>query len=90
MAIIDDSSARGFGFSYEKLFGIKNKTETDIKNELEGKETGIDRTRRLFYVICSRAQESLAIVAYTEDPIKLKDILLGKGWFSDEEIIVLN
>lgn len=90
MAIIDDSSARGFLFSYEKLFGIKNKTETDINNEREGKETGIDRTRRLFYVICSRAQESLAIVAYTDNPTNLKDILLGKGWFSDEEIIVLN
>jgi DNA helicase-2/ATP-dependent DNA helicase PcrA len=89
MAIIDDSEARGFLFSYDKLFGIKSKTENDMKNEREGKETGIDRTRRLFYVICSRAKESLAIVAYTDNPARLKTNLSGKGWFADDEIIVI-
>lgn len=90
MAIIDDSEMRGFLFSYDKLFGIKSKTTTDINNEREGKETGIDRTRRLFYVICSRAEESLAVVAYTDNPAGLKAGLSGKGWFNDDEIIVLN
>jgi DNA helicase-2/ATP-dependent DNA helicase PcrA len=89
MAIIDDSEARGFLFSYDKLFGIKGKTDADIKNEREGKETGIDRTRRLFYVICSRAEESLAVVAYTNNPTELKASLSGKGWFADDEIILL-
>jgi DNA helicase-2/ATP-dependent DNA helicase PcrA len=88
MAIIDDSEARGFLFPYEKLFGIKSKTDNDIKNEREGKETGIDRTRRLFYVICSRAKESLAIVAYTDNPAGLRASLSGKGWFDDAEIII--
>lgn len=78
MAIIDDSEMRVFLFSYDKLFGIKSKTTTDINNEREGKETGIDRTRRLFYVICSRAEESLAIVAYTDNPTGLKEGLSGK------------
>ena len=90
MAIIDDSEMRVFLFSYDKLFGIKSKTTTDINNEREGKETGRDRTRRLFYVICSRAEESLAIVAYTDNPTGLKEGLSGKGWFNDDEIIVLN
>ncbi len=72
------------------MFEIKNKTDTDIKNEREGKETGVDRTRRLFYVICSRAEESLAVVAYTNNPVELKEKLFGKGWFSDNEIIVIN
>jgi DNA helicase II / ATP-dependent DNA helicase PcrA len=90
MAIIDDSEARGFLFSYDKLFGMKSKTETDIRNEREGKETGIDRTRRLFYVICSRTKESLAIVAYTDNPAVLKTSLSGKDWFTDDEIIVNN
>jgi DNA helicase-2/ATP-dependent DNA helicase PcrA len=89
MAILDDEEARGFLFSYDKLFEIKNKTDTDIRNEREGKETGIDRTRRLFYVICSRAKESLAIVAYTTNPIGLKASLTGKGWFADDEVIVV-
>jgi len=90
MVIIDDSEARGFLFSYDKLFGIKSKTESDIRNEREGKETGIDRTRRLFYVICSRAKESLAIVAYTDNPAGLKMNLSGKGWFTDNEINIIN
>lgn len=90
MAIIDDSEMRGFLFSYDKLFGIKSKTATDINNEREGKETGIDRTRRLFYVICSRAEKSLAVVAYTDNPAGLKAGLSGNGWFNDDEIIILN
>ena len=45
-------------FSYEKLFGVKLKTETDIKNEREGKDNSITRTTRLFYVACTRAQKS--------------------------------
>jgi DNA helicase-2/ATP-dependent DNA helicase PcrA len=89
MTIIDDSEARGFLFSYEKLFGVKNKTKTDIGNEREGKETSIDRTRRLFYVICSRAKESLAVVAYTDNPTGLKASLSGKGWFADDEIVLM-
>lgn len=90
MVIIDDEEAKGFLFTYDKLFGIKGKTDTDIKNEREGKETSIDRTRRLFYVICSRAEDSLAVVAYTSSPANLKTILSGKGWFNDNEIIILN
>ena len=67
MVIIDDAEAKGFLFSYEKLFGVKLKTETDIKNEREGKDNSITRTTRLFYVACTRAQKSLAIIAYTYD-----------------------
>ena len=37
--IIDDKESRGSWFSYEKLFGIKQKTDSEKKNELEGKET---------------------------------------------------
>ena len=58
-----------------------------MKNEQEGKETSFDRTRRLFYVTCSRAQKSLAIVAYTENPDKVKEFVLSKDWFEEEEVI---
>ena len=54
-------------FSYDKLLGMKALTETDTKNRLEGKDTSIERTRRLFYVTCSRAQESLAVIVYTKE-----------------------
>lgn len=89
MVIIDDLDARGFLFSYEKLFGVKDKTPADIKNENDGKETGIDRTRRLLYVTCSRAEESLSLVVYTDAPKILKNTVLEKEWFEDHEIILM-
>lgn len=87
MVILDDEEARGFLFSYEKLLGATPPTQTDIKNATEGKDTSIDRTRRLFYVTCSRAEKSLAIVAYTKNPAKIKEYAAAQGWFAEEEII---
>ena len=86
MVIIDDAEAKGFLFSYDKLFGAKGLTEGDRKNISEGKETGIDRTRRLFYVACSRAKSSLAIVAYTDNPTAIKQNAINNGWFEKDEI----
>jgi len=88
MVIMDDNEARGFMFSYDKLLGTKEKTETDIRNEQEGKDTGINRTRRLFYVTCSRTQKSLAIIYYSPNPEKTRKQLLDDGWFEDNEIIL--
>lgn len=86
MVIIDDEEAKGFLFSYDKLFGAKGLTDGDRKNINEGKETGIDRTRRLFYVACSRAKSSLAIVAYTDSPAAIKQNAINYGWFEQNEI----
>ncbi|PNW27222.1 UvrD-helicase domain-containing protein [Formosa algae] len=89
VVIIDDEEAKGFMFSYDKLFGTKDPSATDIKNENEGNETGIDRTRRLFYVACSRAEESLAIIAYTDNPNLVKTNSMNFGWFAESEIEIL-
>jgi len=89
MVIMDVAEARGFLFSYEKLFGAKAKTETDIKNEQEGKDTSIMRTTRLFYVACTRAQKSLAVIAYTENEDAVKTNAIASNWFYEEEIILL-
>lgn len=48
MVIIDDSEAKGFLFSYDKLFGVKELTETDIRHIEAGEESSVDRTQRLF------------------------------------------
>jgi DNA helicase-2/ATP-dependent DNA helicase PcrA len=88
MVIMDDSDAGGFLFSYDKLFGAKEKTRADLTNEREGKETTIDRTRRLFYVTCSRAKGSLALIAYSSDPQKVRDTLISAGWFGGGEVQV--
>lgn len=90
MVIMDDAEAKGFLFSYEKLFGAKPKTETDIKNEKEGKDNSTARTSRLFYVACTRAQKSLAIIAYTQDSKAVKATAMKNNWFLNEEIIILD
>jgi DNA helicase-2/ATP-dependent DNA helicase PcrA len=89
LVILDDTESRGSLFSYDKLFGTKDKTKTDMDNERDGKETGIDRTRRLFYVICSRAQSSLAIVAYSSAPEKFRDNAVRDGWFEASEVEIM-
>ena len=62
MVVVSDEEARGFMFNYDKLFGAKSRSKADLEHEAAGKETTIDRTRRLFYVMCSRAEKSLPVV----------------------------
>ena len=89
MVIIDDSESKGFLFSYDKLFGVKDLSDRDKQNLREGKETSIERTKRLFYVTCTRAKNSLAVVMYTSNIEKVKANAIIKGWFTDQEITVL-
>lgn len=86
MVVISDDEARGFMFAYDKLFATKAKSKTDLENEAAGKETTVDRTRRLFYVTCSRAEQSLAIVYYTADPTLARDAIIRQDWFEPDEI----
>ena len=89
MVVLDDGEARGNWFQYDKLIGAKAPTATDKKNEADGKETSIERVRRLFYVTCSRAQESLAVVVYTKEVTKVASYVTGVNWFAEGEIVRL-
>ena len=86
MVIIDDNAAQGSTFNYNKLLGVVPKSATDMRNEAEGKETTLDRTKRLLYVTCSRAKDSLAIVYYTDDVDKTFSALSTTEWFDEGEI----
>jgi len=87
MVLMDDDEAKGFLFGYDKLFGAKAPTAGDIKNVQEGKDSSIDRTRRLFYVTCSRAKSSLALVTYSPDPTAVRTHVIANGWFTAEEVV---
>ncbi|WP_434703005.1 AAA family ATPase [Pseudomonas sp. Z1-12] len=89
MVILNDEEAGGFLFSYEKLLGVTPASATDMKNESEGKDTSMSRTRRLLYVTCSRAEESLAIVVYSSQPEVARDRVIDAGWLTAEEVVVL-
>jgi len=45
--------------------------------------------RRLFYVTFSRAERSLAIVAYSDNPQGVKHSVISQGWFSENEIEII-
>ena len=50
----------------------------------------MSRTARLFYVACTRAEKSLAIIAYTENIDKVRNTLTDNNWFYNNEIEVIN
>lgn len=77
MVIMDDSEARGFLFSYDKLFGGKAVGDTSVGS-----------TRRLFYVTCSRAERSLALVAYSSQPDMVRQFVIKENWFVSDEVSV--
>ncbi|WGE77402.1 AAA family ATPase [Actinobacillus equuli subsp. haemolyticus] len=89
MAILDDNESKGFLFKYNKLLRTEPLSDTDKTNIQQGKDSVLTRTTRLFYVVCSRAKESLAVVVYSNNPEKLKCEVIQYDWFTEEEIIIL-
>ncbi|OCX24825.1 UvrD-helicase domain-containing protein [Pseudomonas graminis] len=89
MVILNDEEAGGFLFSYEKLLGVKPASDSDIKNQRAGKDDALSRTRRLLYVTCSRAEQSLVIIVYTAQPEVAKRQVIEAGWFTVDEVDVI-
>ena len=89
MVVMDDDEAGGFLFSYEQYFGVKELSQSSKKKQDAGEETGLDRTRRLFYVTSTRAKSSLAHVIYTSDVNGLKTNLIERKFAREGEIIEL-
>lgn len=90
MVVMDDHEARGFLFSYDKVFGAEPLSKGDYENIEAGKETTVDRTLRLLYVTCSRAEESLALVLWTGNRGAAAEAIKAKGWFQPTEITLLD
>lgn len=86
MVVMDDALAGGSFISYDKIFGGVDLSKRDKVNVEEGKETTIDRTLRLLYVTCSRAQESLALVLWSSDPTAALAKIKQSNWFTAEEV----
>ncbi|MGH6696249.1 UvrD-helicase domain-containing protein [Sphingopyxis sp.] len=87
LVVLDDDESTHFQFSYEKYFGLKELSARDIKTMEEGGETGIERTRRLFYVCCTRAREDLVVVLFVADPVAAIAHIRGLGLFPDADIL---
>jgi DNA helicase-2/ATP-dependent DNA helicase PcrA len=90
LTVVDDDESSHFQFSYNKYFGITRLSETDRKNQAEGKETVVDRTRRLFYVCCSRAVQDLAVAVFAQDVFLAEKKILEMGLFPPDQIHVFS
>jgi DNA helicase-2/ATP-dependent DNA helicase PcrA len=68
LVVLDDEEGTHTQFSYDKYLGIKPLSDRDLKNIQEDKPTVVDRTRRLFYVCCTRALTDLVVVLFSNEP----------------------
>lgn len=89
MVVMDDKSAGRKVISYDKVFGAIQPSKTDYENMEKNRETSIDRTLRLLYVTCSRAQESLALVLWSSDPETALRRIMESDWFSGDEFCAI-
>lgn len=86
LVVLDDAESTHFQFSYEKYLGLKAPSDTDRKHIEAGEETTMDRTRRLFYVSCTRALRDLAVVLFTADPGHAEEHVRQLGLFEPDSI----
>lgn len=89
ITILDDDEGTHNLFSYDKFFGLAPLSSTDEKNITEGKDNVIARTRRLFYVSCSRARKDLIVIYFTSDVEQAKKSVAAAGIFRNENIFTL-
>jgi len=91
IVVVDDDEGRGFTqYSYDKLFGLKTLSKKDTEHVNAGEESILDRTRRLFYVCCSRAREDLAVAYFTQDAEFAAGVIRESGFFRPEQVIVVD
>lgn len=88
LVVIDDEEGQAQRqFSYGKYFGMTALSETDEENIANGADNVVDRTRRLFYVCCSRATRDLAVVMFVPDIAAARTAIEGARLFAVEDIV---
>lgn len=86
MVVLDDDEGKYGLYSYDKFFGLKDLSETDNVNILEKTDSVLDRTRRLFYVCCSRAEEDLVVIFFSSEPDRAIDAIRKSNIFSNDQV----
>jgi DNA helicase-2/ATP-dependent DNA helicase PcrA len=86
LVILDDEESDYNLFSYGKYFGITPLSDTDRENLATGVDSVLGRTRRLFYVCCSRAMQDLAVVFFTEDLVLAQQKVRESALFEPHDI----
>lgn len=86
LVVIDDEEARFSQYSYGKYFNYVALSENDEAKIAAGEESVLDRTRRLFYVCCSRALKDLAVVVFVPDVAAARAAIIAQELFPEASI----
>ncbi|WP_445493673.1 UvrD-helicase domain-containing protein [Photorhabdus sp. SF281] len=86
LVVLDDDEGTHRQFSYDKYFGVKDLSLQDLKNIKEKKDTSVERTRRLFYVCCTRARKDLVVVYFSTQPLLAEQRIRDTNIFPDDAI----
>jgi DNA helicase II / ATP-dependent DNA helicase PcrA len=86
LVVLDDDEGTHVQFSYDKYFGVKAPSARDLENKREGKPTSVDRTRRLFYVCCTRALTDLIVVYFSPSTADAERQVRASGIFPDAAV----
>lgn len=89
LVILDEEEGSHSHFSYGKYFEFVPLSEKDEENIEAGIDSVLDRTRRLFYVCCSRAVKDLAVVIFTPEVDQARAAIERGGIFPPRGILGL-
>ena len=89
LVVLDDAESDYNLFSYGKYFGLEPLSDTDQENLAAGNDSVLGRTRRLFYVCCSRAVRDLAVVFFVPNIAVARDVVIAKGTFEPNDVVIL-
>ncbi len=87
LVVLDDDEGTHVQFSYDKFFDVKAPSARDQANIRDGKETAVERTRRLFYVCCTRALSDLVVVYFSTEPVLAEQKVRESGIFPNENVL---
>jgi DNA helicase II / ATP-dependent DNA helicase PcrA len=90
LVVLDDEESNYRQFSYSKYWGIEALSARDLENIAAHTDSVLDRTRRLFYVCCSRALQDLAVVFFVPNTQTAHAAVLAKNLFAPEDVHVLD
>lgn len=90
LVILDEEEGSHSHFSYGKYFEFVPLSDKDEENIKAGIDSVLDRTRRLFYVCCSRAVKDLAVVIFTPEVDQARAAIERVGLFPPDAIFGLD
>ena len=86
---VDDKTGTYRQYSYKKYFEYVPLSITAQSGQQADEPSIISRTRRLFYVCCSRARTGLVVAIFCDDTERMKKTIIKRDFFKRSDVHVL-